>query len=210
MRGDIDLRRRLGVSGTRRPPSVSGTERRSLSGLRHGAAIPSRTRGRCPPRAARGTRPPGRTAPSRRSRDARSRRRSRAAGPRAARRPLCVLEPALVEDRLRRGDPQLLGHERDREGQQRIQVEEVFARVVAGGGKRAHGDSQRQGRALPHAQQHPEDVRAPGATGRDRAVPRYQTAPPTAPAMALSTATASAPATTACVHTRDFEPIATM
>ena len=39
---------------------------------------------------------------------------------------LGVLETALVENRLGRGDAQLLGDERHREGKQRVQIEEVI------------------------------------------------------------------------------------
>ncbi len=65
-------------------------------------------------------------------------------------------EIALIEDRLRGGDAQLLGHERDREREQRVEVEEVVGGVVAGGRQRAREDRQHQRRALADTQQDPE------------------------------------------------------
>ena len=82
---------------------------------------------------------------------------------------LGVGEVALVEDRLRGGDPQLLGDEGDGEREQGVEVEEAIGRVMAGDGERAGEDRQHERRALADAQEHPEGaaglaaVPAPGA-----------------------------------------------
>ena len=49
------------------------------------------------------------------------------------------LQAPLVEHRLGRERAQLLGHERHRQRQQGVQVEQVFAGVMAGGGERRRG-----------------------------------------------------------------------
>ena len=122
---------------------------------------------------------------------------------------LGVSQVALVEDRLRRGDPQLLGDERDRERQQRVEVEEAFARVVAG---QPPASRPRARRPAPS----PGRRAAAPRSAPCSLSPRYQRQPPSRPGSALSAATASAPATTArqrahrLRHAADIEPIATM
>ncbi len=66
------------------------------------------------------------------------------------------LETALVEDRLRGGDAQLLGHEGDRKGQEGVEVEEPFGGRVARGGKHADGEGEEDRAALGDAQEDPE------------------------------------------------------
>ena len=89
---------------------------------------------------------------------------------------LGAVQAALVEDRLRRADAQLLGDERHRERQQRVQVEEVFARVRV---RRAASSSdrhrERQRRALADPQQHPERAER---LLRSVGSPRYHSQPP--------------------------------
>ena len=108
---------------------------------------------------------------------------------------LGVGELALVEDRLRRGDAQLLGDEADRERQQRVQVEELIGRVVTRRRERADGERE-------HERRRPAR-RAAAARRRPRArslgSPSYHSHAPSSPAAALSAATTIAPATTACV-----------
>ena len=95
---------------------------------------------------------------------------------------LGVRQVELIEHRLRRGDPQLLGDERDGKRQQRIEVEERFARVVAGDHEHAdeHGERERarlrRAQADPEAAQHVLRRRAlspdPGAVRGDEEVDR--------------------------------------
>jgi hypothetical protein len=109
---------------------------------------------------------------------------------------LRVGKVALVEDRLRRSDAQLLGDERDGKRQQRVQIEEAICRVVAGDRQRSDGERKRERGALPDAQQQPEAARPALAGGPVVPKPRAE------PATALSDATTIAPATIACVMRR--------
>ena len=68
-------------------------------------------------------------------------------------------QAALVEDRLRGDHAQLLADERHGDRQQRVEIEEVVARVVSRRRQRAGREHEGQRRALPDAQQHPERAR---------------------------------------------------
>ncbi len=105
---------------------------------------------------------------------------------------LGVSQLALVEDRLRGADAQLLGHESDREREQRVEIEETVARVLAG---------QRQRSRSTSANMSTEPC--PTRSSSQKALlgsQRYQRQPPSTPGSALSAANASAPATTAAVN----------
>ena len=146
------------------------------------AAGALRIRGRCRPRAAPGTRRRAPRGPSRRSRartivgDDRAAARAPAARPPPRRRSRPRWSRIVCAEATR----SCSATNADRERQQRVQVEEVFAGVVPGGRQRADGDRQHQRRALADAQQHPEGAAAvpasPGVAARTSTAARRSSA----------------------------------
>ena len=122
---------------------------------------------------------------------------------------LGVLELALVEDRLGRGDTQLLGDERDRERQKRIQIEEPFSLEFL-----PAGASDPTARASASAEPWPTRNSTQKARGCASCAATSASRPSSA-AMAFSDATPSAgrPRAHEPPSSRpwcDFEPIVTM